>query len=538
MPNGEFIDLSLSTDDEAPIKKASRPQIYTQTDSDFDGHSRKRRKLSPPHPSGQKVVEEQQWACIPESDDSLPDERWLREARQVPAQSRSRSEKEMDIAKWRTSITNNDVRERAKTHERIPSPVLFAHRSEHEKNDLSGGNFRATERPTSTAAKKPKIAEEDNMNRARAKEEAKVAAKAIKTREKEEAQERRRLLKEEQAREKQKDKDRAEANKLKLDKKLSTPEMIVDLPLSIDGTSVGTQIKELLQQIGVEVAIYPDLCPNVIKWRRKVDARLNFDTGQREKLSVKEIHHEKHVMCLMAAEEFVELATAGEGDDSQTLDDHVKRIRATCKDCIPIYLIEGLDVWFRKNRIAQNRAYQTAVLGQDNTTKGSNTAAKHKKRKPEVIDEDIIEDALVRLQVVHDCLIHHTAATIETAEWMAHFTEQISQIPYRNEQMARDSNFCMDSGQVKCGKDTEETFINMLLANVRVTAPIAYGIAAKYADVDRLVRGFEAKGPLALEHLKKSANKDGSLADRSIGPAISRRLHKVFMDYDPTSTDV
>ena len=114
----------------------------------------------------------------------------------------------------------------------------------------------------------------------------------------------------------------------------------------------------------------------------------------------------------------------------------------------------------------------------------------------------------------------------------------------------------MDSGQVKCGKDAEETYINMLLANVRITGPIAYGIAARYPKVVNLLDGLEQKGPTALEHLKvvvqhvykspirkltmskKSANKDGSMGERNIGPAISRRLHKVLTDADPSSTDI
>ncbi|KAL8950881.1 MAG: hypothetical protein Q9222_003115 [Ikaeria aurantiellina] len=621
MPNGDFVDLSLSTDDEATAagKKTLEPQTCTRTNSehrpspegfiDIDGYSRKRRKLSPPLPTHKKIIaavtgteraydtellptakantcvlniddddpifwtsspklattaqpvrqgsKEQQWTDLPGSDDSLPDERWLREARQVPAQPRNKSKKAADLSKACQSTGNEVIGKKGKNNERTAPTISSSHPSDGGKNNPMGEERQAIERSTSATIRKSNLTEEDKADRARARDEAKAATRAFKLREKEEAQEQRRLLKEEQAREKQKDKDRAEANKLKLDKKLSTPEMIIDLPLSVDGTSVDTQIKEFLKQIGVKVTSYPAPCPNVIKWRRKVDSRFNVDTGQREKLQVKEIDTEKHVMCLMAAEEFVELATAGGSNDSQMLDDHVKRIRAAFNECVPIYLFEGLDVWFRKNRIAQNRAYQTAVLGQDDTTKRSTTAARHKKQQTGVVNEDIIEDALVRLQVVHNCLIHHTAATVETAEWVAHFTEQISQIPYRNEQMARDSNFCMDSGQVKCGKDPEETFINMLLANVRVTAPIAYGIAAKYANVDRLVQGFEVKGPLALEHLKvresfleckedrhadimvqKSANKDGSLADRSIGPAISRRLHKVFTDLDPTSTDI
>lgn len=91
----------------------------------------------------------------------------------------------------------------------------------------------------------------------------------------------------------------------------------------------------------------------------------------------------------------------------------------------------------RKNRNARNRNYQAAVLdqsdshGQDSSAGGLDPAAKRKKQRIEVIDEDIIEDALLRLQIANNCLIHHTATTVETAEWVVHFTQQISQIPYR-----------------------------------------------------------------------------------------------------------
>lgn len=72
--------------------------------------------------------------------------------------------------------------------------------------------------------------------------------------------------------------------------------------------------------------------------------------------------------------------------------------------------------------------------------------------------------------------------------------------------MARESTFCMDSGQVKCGKDAEDTYINMLLANVRLTGPIAYGIVARYPNVKSLLDGLEEKGPTALENLKVCKN--------------------------------
>ena len=68
--------------------------------------------------------------------------------------------------------------------------------------------------------------------------------------------------------------------------------------------------------------------------------------------------------------------------------------------------------------------------------------------------------------------------------------------------MNMDTAFCMDVGQVKTGDDKEDTYVKMLQEIVRVTAPIAYGIAAQYPSVVDLVQGFRSEGPTALEDLK------------------------------------
>jgi crossover junction endonuclease EME1 len=96
----------------------------------------------------------------------------------------------------------------------------------------------------------------------------------------------------------------------------------------------------------------------------------------------------------------------------------------------------------------------------------------------------------------------------------------------------------MDTGQVRTGEDAADTYVKMLQQVVRVTAPIAYGIAAEYPDVLSLIRGFERKGSTMLEDLKKSANRTGGFSDARIGPAISRRLEKVFLGTDPFSKDI
>ena len=283
-------------------------------------------------------------------------------------------------------------------------------------------------------AAREKDREREKAAKAREKENTRIASKEQQARKKEEDQERKRILKEEKAREKRIAADLAEVNKSKLDKKDSTPEMIVDLPASIDGQSVDTQIREFLKTLGVDATLYQSPLPNVVRWRRKTKARWNADLDHWEPMERMEIHEEQHVMCIMSAKEFVALATAQTtGED---IDTHVMRLKSAYEGCIPIYLIEGLQSWMRKNKTAENRAYQDRVnlLSQSNTD-GVPTASQQgsKKKKPVsvFVDEDMIEDSLLRLQVLNGSLVHHTNTSVETAEWVANFTQHISTIPYR-----------------------------------------------------------------------------------------------------------
>ncbi len=272
--------------------------------------------------------------------------------------------------------------------------------------------------------------------KAQEKETLKAAEKARKAREKEDEKERKRLAKEEKAREKQIATDLAEVNRSRMDKKLTSTEMIVDLPASIDGQSVDTQAREILKNLGVITNVYESPIPNVIKWRRKADRVYNAEQGHWDPRHKTVIQEEKHVMCLMTAKEFVALASADAANlDGQDLEAHVLSLKSNFEDCIPIYLIEGLNAWMRKNKTIRNRAYQAAALNQDvpGTSSGTTERQAPKRKKPadQYVDEDMIEDALLHLQVMYECLIHHTAATVETAEWVANITQHISTIPYK-----------------------------------------------------------------------------------------------------------
>lgn len=361
--------------------------------------------------------------------------------------------------------------------------------------------------PRRPAKKSGKLTSYEKESRARARAEA----KAQKDIERELEKQRKQKLKEEKAKQKQLEADISEVNKLKVDKKDSTPEMIVELSSSFEGSSVGNQAIEFMKRLGVDHNFFPGPIPNIVKWRRKRNARYNEAAGHWEPCAF-HIQDEKHVLCLVPAQDFVDMVIpAPDGEERESLELHVLKIKSAYPGCTPIYLIEGLTAWMRKNRNSRNRAYQAEVLRQyeqpDNegstTSRGRGRKTKNKPETTPPVDDDTVEDALLTLQVTHSCLIHHTNAPPESAEWIKNFTEHISTIPYRRERMeGNDAAFCMDVGQVKSGEDKLDTFVKMLQEVNRVTASMAYGIAGQYPSVSNLVRSMRMHGPTMLEDVR------------------------------------
>ncbi|KAF4958063.1 hypothetical protein FGADI_2693 [Fusarium gaditjirri] len=392
-------------------------------------------------------------------------------------------------------------------------------RSQLQRSQSDVVSSRSRTKPTASNTKSA-------AERAREKE-AKAAAKEVekeaKRREKQEA-------KEAKLREKERTAALAEVNKLRTDKKVSTPEMMVDIPSSLNAT-VTTELRTMLEPFDVQYTTWDSPVDNVIKWRRKVRSRYNDEIGLWEPIPLR-LEDEKHALVVMHADEFVKLA-----QDDQ-ISTHVGKMQRHFADHSLVYLIEGLTPWMRKNRNLRNRQFASNVRAQE--AAASTAGRRRNNPPPEYVSEELIEDALLQLQVMHEVLIHHTMIPMETAEQILTFTQHISTIPYRKQRdiATLGAGFCMESGQVKTGEDAKDTYVRMLQEIARVTAPIAYGIAAEFGTVSSLVRGLEERGPTLLEGVKKSANKDGAFTDRMVGQAVSRRMYKVFTGVDETSTDV
>ena len=403
---------------------------------------------------------------------------------------------------------------------------------------------------------------------------ARAAAKVAKEKEKEAEKERKRLLVEQKAKEKQQAADIAAVNKAKTDKKVSVAEMVVEMSSNLQGRSVGNQVAEYMRQLTVEFAFFdeeidlindgPEAEGNLVKWKRKVQASYNVDAGHWEPLAAPRIDVEDHILVHMTATAFAALVTRGcetSSDGSApsedrmfpNIDKHIAGILRKQSHCKPIYLIEGLEAFVRKNKNAKNRTYTAVVRSQipaddqlSSALPASSQVRRKKKSNPSsradysFIDTDLAETLLLHLQLSHSVLVQHTTSPSDTAFWIRNFTEHISTIPYRHERMALNdagATFCMDIGQVKTGDDAADTYVKMLQEVQRVTPAMAYGIANLYPNVRGLVKAFRDHGPLVLEDVKKGANRDGAVTDRRLGPQVSKRLYKVFMGKDPWSTD-
>ncbi|KAJ3477589.1 hypothetical protein NLG97_g8800 [Lecanicillium saksenae] len=287
--------------------------------------------------------------------------------------------------------------------------------------DLSQGrsshhNYLASAPKSKSTTKPKRKASDPKQSRPRQTIDAGQRA-AAKAQEKEQKRQEREREKEERQRQRDVAAAIAEVNKAKGNRKVSTKEMIVDIPTSLPST-IKVQLETLLDGLEVQHLDYDgDL--HVVRWRRKVNSKFDDESGQWVPTPLR-IEKEEHALVFMAAEDMVQLAL----DDA--LDSHMSTIRRQYPNEKLVYVLQGVTTWMRKNRNIRNRQFAAGVRSQE---AGQPANGRRRADQAEYIDEDMVEDAILRLQVEHDVLIHHTAIPLETAQWISIFTQNISTIP-------------------------------------------------------------------------------------------------------------
>ncbi|CAZ85826.1 unnamed protein product [Tuber melanosporum] len=317
--------------------------------------------------------------------------------------------------------------------------------------------------------------------------------------------------------------------------------------MSLADTPTGEQLQRFLLELGCKVnpTWAPSLPGNLklVKWRRRVKADFNEDLGMFVPLENEQIRDENHILICLTAKEFTDTALPV---TASGLSSHAQRIKSAFptppmakKPTRLIYLIEGLQTLIRKHRNLQNRAYQNRVLSHLPSAPNAPSASIALSTDDDAsINEDNVEDALLDLQITHNCLIHHTSSPVETAEWITIFTGDISTIPYRHSRAHLDTSFCADVGQVKPGLGKRDTYRKMLQEITRITPGISAAIAKEYPDVRRLVSAIEHGGGEVLAGIENSSTRNGLQSSRTVGAACSRRVAGVFFGRDPSGVDV
>lgn len=379
------------------------------------------------------------------------------------------------------------------------------------------------------------------------KRKEKEAEKEKKQKDREVERERRRiaaeLAKEKKAEERAAAAAFHDANKSRTDKSVATPEMIVRLPNTLPQAT-----REVLEPMLAEIKVdfEPWTSPGaedgavVVTWRRKVTSEYREELGHWEPVPLR-VEDEPHVLVFLRGEELVRLIVAQDPAGQRRIDDlggHVRTMQRHFPNHSIVYLIEGLTAWRAKNRSTRNRQFAEAVRGED---AGSRARQSRRSAAAVHVDETVVEDGLMALQMEHEVLVQESTQALDTARWIRSFTEQIATGRYRRlkeQEYAAAASFCMDAGQIATGDGGTETYVRMLQQIGRVTEPVALGVAARFGSVSKLVAGLEDEGPLALEACLKSRNRNGELSDRTVGPALSRRIYKVFMGEDETSQDI
>ncbi|KAK6504965.1 hypothetical protein TWF481_006898 [Arthrobotrys musiformis] len=380
--------------------------------------------------------------------------------------------------------------------------------------------------PASTApGRKSKLTEAEKAARAAERD----AARAAKAAEREAQKEQKKVERERKALQRSESQAMSSANKLKCSHVETTGQMIVNISSDLYASPTGVKLQALLSGINVEShAPFDSPVPKIIKWRRVVTAE--WDSKEDLFIPVpRKIQDENHVLAVIEAKEFVDLANAPD-----ELDIFIAKIKTEYPTCKPIVLIEGLTKLINKSKSSQSRAYAAQVRNRMREDGGRETVRVDK--AAQTVDEDNIEDALLKLQVVHGCLLCHTQDGTYTAESIGYYTQHISQIPQKHRAylVNKSVGFCLEAGQVQSGKNVEDTYNKMLQTVHMSTAGIAGAIQSEYPSIQKLFNAFMDEGEDLLKDIRIVKTGGG----RALGPAVSRRFARILTGTDETDLEL
>ncbi|KAI1310787.1 putative monocarboxylate transporter mch1 [Mortierella claussenii] len=479
-------------------------------------------------------------------------------------------DKGLDGLSLEVEIVNRAKRRQKKTKVRTED--------EDEDEELPSTQSSASQTALRKAEKQAeREAEKEAQRQAReaqklAKEAEKLANKAARE---QEQQKKRELKEQERQAEKKAARELRIANKLTT-KSEGAKEMILCIEQSLYLSSFGDTLQDYLLPVECQVNLLqvageakptptqmhgvsmdnvnePIPMRNIIFWRRIVRHRYDDDQDMFVPLAEKEIELQPFALIYATAKNFVAWIEQGRLKDiiatikrDMRLRRNKERLKMSSKHLHQpmllkedprhrqrvIFLISGIENYFRQIRKATTKRFQQAVLASlnSNTGQGQGAALSGINREDElVIDQERIEEEMLWLQLNQDCLVILSNDEEETAQALVSLTEQIGLRPYKDVRKTS-LNVCVEG--IKSGQNPSDTWVKSLQEIHMVTLTVAKSIAVEYPTLRSLYEGYRRcesvyQAQLMLEDIQILGRRV------FVGKALSRRIYDVFMSEDP-----
>ncbi|KAG9290570.1 hypothetical protein G9A89_020940 [Geosiphon pyriformis] len=371
------------------------------------------------------------------------------------------------------------------------------------------------------AAKRAKEAEKLEKQRQKAKQNLQ------RQQEKEELKAEKQRIKELNQAEKQRIKELNQANKIRIDKLDMTKEMIIEVDKELMVQPLGALLREKFEAKLVTINSVSHDIPQIFSWRRKVTTDWSEEIGGF--IPVEErIQEENHILAYLQMDELRELIT---NESLQTFHNNLQTIFVEKKI---IYLIEGLQEYFRRKKAQKNRIFNNAVRSAIGESPENVRKPKKRNNNDQGPDQEKIEESLIWLQVVANCFIVHTNNLQESAEMIGILTTDIARIPYKNR--STELNFCIEN-QIRAGANASDTWFRMLQEIQLVTQPVAKAIVREYPTLKVLYCAYEncrslEEAESLLAHVEITGTGLGH-RNRYINKPLSKRIHDLFLGTNP-----
>ncbi|KAI9143042.1 hypothetical protein BKA69DRAFT_1165483 [Paraphysoderma sedebokerense] len=390
--------------------------------------------------------------------------------------------------------------------------------------------------PEDAAAEKARK-EEEKREKAKLREEAKRQKEREKELKKLEREVEKQRKKEEKEAEKASKQALKDANRLK-DKIEYTKELTVQIDSNLASTQLGSQFILLCHSIPTTPMVTSLPIPYTINFRRT--SSTYYDKSKQTWIPCVDYQTtEPFTVKVFLASDFLQLVAP----NIRALFDHTADLKAQYPKTRILFIIQGLEEYYRRQLVQMNRGFKANILGSTSIgPKRKNAGANQ--RDDEIvgappISKNLVEDALAVLQVRESVLIVLTKNQEETIDNLCSIIKELAMLPYKIIPDTSSSSFCPDI-TVRSGTTPTDTYLKMLTEINLLTVPVAKAIITQYPTLKSLYDAYMRVGRSAGEKLLADIEivRNGTGTTRRIGPAISTRVYNIFMGTDPNANAV